>query len=479
MRCIIILFIISACHGQINPMNAAGGTVQPAAATFANPPKLPATGSTYLFTDATAAGTCSGGGVASAVCRWNGRAWLPRSVGPFPGASNTVVLLGDSITMFNAPSADGYLAYNGQAYFTWANAFLKQGFQVVNYAGVSGNTTTQMLARVSTDVVAYSPGWCVVMGGTNDITTGVSSSTIISNLKSIYTALNNAGIRMVLLTILPDSRYGSDSTGQATWVTVNLWMKEWAKQQSSVVLVDTAAAIIDATNPNLAMISTCCMDSGTHPNMSGSYLLGQAIANALSTAMVPPATLPEWNRDPLNFIVNTMNAGTGGSTASGATGSVATSWTLTNNGTTCAGSKGTRSDGLPGVTQIITMTGSGTTSHCDYTQTISGWSNGDTLWAQAEIMAGSVIDHHFLLVMNYHTAGGDYLYTWGGETSQSSQAAVSQTLPSTIVVRTAPKQIWGAILSITAGIYVYGTSGAITVGRVEVRKVVAPSSGDA
>jgi hypothetical protein len=63
-------------------------------ATFASPPSSPGTGDVYLFTDATAAGTCSGGGGSKSQCQWNGSAWV--SIGGGSSGSGGNVVAGSS-----------------------------------------------------------------------------------------------------------------------------------------------------------------------------------------------------------------------------------------------------------------------------------------------------------------------------------------------------------------------------------------------
>lgn len=82
MRLIVVLSIAGACFGQgkqnvvqTGIVDAHGANWIPPAATFASPPSSAATGSVYIFTDAIAVGTCSGGASALAVCRWSGSAW--------------------------------------------------------------------------------------------------------------------------------------------------------------------------------------------------------------------------------------------------------------------------------------------------------------------------------------------------------------------------------------------------------------------
>jgi hypothetical protein len=82
VRFIVVLLIAAACFGQARQNVVQTGTVDarganwlPPSSTFASPPATPATGSVYIFTDASAVGTCSAGGSSLATCRWSGSAW--------------------------------------------------------------------------------------------------------------------------------------------------------------------------------------------------------------------------------------------------------------------------------------------------------------------------------------------------------------------------------------------------------------------
>ncbi|MGA3031155.1 MAG: GDSL-type esterase/lipase family protein [Candidatus Limnocylindrales bacterium] len=76
---------------------------------------------------------------------------------------------------------------------------------LVNNAGVPGDLTGDMLARLNSDVFAYKPEVLFIMGGTNDLGHNVSQATTIANLKAIIVAANARGIRIDLMTIPPDA----------------------------------------------------------------------------------------------------------------------------------------------------------------------------------------------------------------------------------------------------------------------------------
>jgi hypothetical protein len=75
MRCMVVLLTAAACFGQGIANVAQTGTIVPPQATFASPPSSPATGAEWTFTDASAAGVCTGGGSALAKCRYSGSGW--------------------------------------------------------------------------------------------------------------------------------------------------------------------------------------------------------------------------------------------------------------------------------------------------------------------------------------------------------------------------------------------------------------------
>ncbi len=127
---------------------------------------------------------------------------LIQDVGP-ERTPRTFVALGDSLTAWvfapgsHTPSTSG----------TWPAllAGLTDHLTLVHNAGVPGNLTGQMLARLRRDVFAYSPDTLLVMGGTNDIGAYVPVATIVGNLREIVDQSKARGIRVVLLTIPPSN----------------------------------------------------------------------------------------------------------------------------------------------------------------------------------------------------------------------------------------------------------------------------------
>lgn len=125
----------------------------------------------------------------------------------FPNAHN-LVAVGDSQTAERSALGGATLA---QTYsFVVAKAL---GYANVTNAGVAGNTTTQMLARFSTDVLAHHANAVSIMGFVNDMTTNVSGgvwtgsgtsvATTKSNLKTMVQGAQAQHCKVTLLSAVP------------------------------------------------------------------------------------------------------------------------------------------------------------------------------------------------------------------------------------------------------------------------------------
>ena len=123
---------------------------------------------------------------------------------PAKAATNkvyTFVALGDSLTAW--PS--------GSPWPTRLDA-LDPHLTLLHNAGVPGDTTAMMLARVKRDVLAYHPQILFVMGGTNDLGHNIPIATTIANLRQIIVAAKAAGIGVFMLKIPPTSYRGEATT---------------------------------------------------------------------------------------------------------------------------------------------------------------------------------------------------------------------------------------------------------------------------
>ena len=83
--------------------------------------------------------------------------------------------------------------------------FHKSFFDSNNYInkGVSGNNTTQMVARFKKEILDQDPQCVVIMGGTNDLAQGETKMTILSNIKKMAEDADALDIRVILCSVTP------------------------------------------------------------------------------------------------------------------------------------------------------------------------------------------------------------------------------------------------------------------------------------
>lgn len=179
----------------------------------------------------------------------------------------TLVALGDSLTH---PVGTG-----GDAdWLGWADPDGR--FELIGNAGVPGERSDEILARVGQDVVARHPAWVTVLAGTNDISQDVRAEPIIFSLTRIYDALDAAGIRFVAITIPPLVMMSPERV--ATHEAVNAWMRERVEADwpGVGVLGDWSAAL--STNGDGISPAPGFFPDGVHFSAAGAQAAGTALA---------------------------------------------------------------------------------------------------------------------------------------------------------------------------------------------------------
>jgi lysophospholipase L1-like esterase len=139
---------------------------------------------------------------------------------------------------------------------------------LVHNAGVPGDLTSDMRARLQRDVWAYKPAVLFIMGGTNDVANGVSTSTTIANLKAIVVAGKQRHMKVFLMLIPPDSYPRMAPKIQA----LNEAIMRLGNSQKVVV--------IDTFSP-LATSSGTYIPAYTSDGVHLSYAGAQVVANAV------------------------------------------------------------------------------------------------------------------------------------------------------------------------------------------------------
>jgi len=184
-----------------------------------------------------------------------------------PNASkHRVVFIGDSITEAWKPSVPSLFTDD------------------VLDRGVSGQTTSQMLARFRTDVIDLHPVVVHIMGGINDIHNPSGTALTRSNIESMVELARAHGITVILGAVTPSSFFqgspGIEPGPHIAWL--NRWLRDYAEKKG-LIYVDYHASLVDGK----LGIRDGLSNDGLHPNRNGfqvmTPLARAAIARALRT----------------------------------------------------------------------------------------------------------------------------------------------------------------------------------------------------
>lgn len=308
--------------------------------------------------------------IESELADHEGRVTAAELVTPLVRQPSYVAALGDSITIGNG--SNGVDVGSG-SYLTWACA--ASGGALVplinGFSGVSGNTTSQMLARI-TDITNLDPkpSRCLVMGGTNDANGSLNMTNYKSNIQAIISALLEAHIEPVLLLIPPKDANHTEVA------QINAWLSLYGAS-SGVQVIDLYTPYQDGATGQWA--GTFDQD-GTHPTTATSKLMGEVIWSQLKDRIQPksPVLLTAHASDPYNLVTNGIFVGDTNSDGCAnnwveASGAAGANDELVSGGST-----------VPGNWQKVTLAMNGAPY---YTQTITGWSVGDVLLFAARVRA--------------------------------------------------------------------------------------------
>lgn len=199
---------------------------------------------------------------------------------PQPGKPR-IVFLGDSITDF----------WRLNEYFP--------GRDFVN-RGISGQITSQMLARFLPDVVETKAAGFVLLAGTNDIARGVDLEVAKRNVTAICDLADRYKIRVFLATLLPVSDYHmrvnpaferTRARPPATLRTFNEWLTTLARARN-YILVDYYTPLLDSR----AQLAEDLADDGLHPNAKGYRTMAPIVLAAIERAFPSTQSQPSQRR---------------------------------------------------------------------------------------------------------------------------------------------------------------------------------------
>jgi len=373
----------------------------------------------------------------------------------------TAVLFGDSITHRNGPGAfpnagETATYHWSKGYFSWANLLLGKRLRLVKNAGIGGDTTTMMLARISADVLAYKVGWYVILAGVNDASAGTLASVTIANLASIYDQCAANGGRIVALTPWPAQ---SSTTAQRTEIfKVSEWIRAQQQVRKDFVMVDTAGVFID---PATGCPPAAYAADFLHPDADGAAVLGRAIAAALDPLLAGVSSGLVASNDDANLLGNGMFTGNSSGTATG--------WGFDGSGTQSK-AKVARIKGLGEWQQATALTGTVGL----YRDISAGFTAGtDVIYGDCEFEADDdwAANTKFELSVEMSgagVAGGAVVRTV--DMLLANGDAANTTIPRKGVLRTPRLAIPAGVTNVRWVLRLTGT-GTFRVSRASVRKV--------
>ncbi|MEO6908345.1 MAG: SGNH/GDSL hydrolase family protein [Abditibacteriaceae bacterium] len=150
-------------------------------------------------------------------------------------------------------------------------------------AGISGNMSNQMLARLDSDVISKKPDWMTLSCGVNDVwhgARGVPLDDYKKNITQIVEKAQAANIKVMILTSTPIGEdYSNDLN--AKLAPYNDFLHELAKEKNLPIAdlnadMKTARAATGETDSKKNVLT---MD-GVHPNAAGNIVMATGILRA-------------------------------------------------------------------------------------------------------------------------------------------------------------------------------------------------------
>ena len=421
--------------------------------------------------------------------------------------NNSIVLIGDSYIAFHLGGSAPSVTVAAMGYFNWANMLLGKRFHVLQYAGIGGQTTTQILARFKTDALALNPGWILFDGGINDINAGASATTIFNNLKAMIQASQGIGAKVILTTIPIIRAWSSSQANRNVAHSVNAMLKQYCRELNNVILIDWNPLLLSTTD---GMISSNYTFDNTHLNLLGNAIVGDYMANILQSSLPYYDALP-WSLDDeyttntdyahTNLVLNGMLTGTTGYPSST---NVATNWKISSSFLSGGGTSAYNTDYIsskvnalrPSIPdyrsfdfqQIQILPSNGIEKDITFwpsTTTIgSQFSVGDWVYAECEFEADADWNAVSRFQLRLSQGGGgtnadsDDLFGYAANGNGNFPGATSPVyIPRKGTFRTYPFQLTTGNTYLYPAIDFYGIAGTVRIGRMAIRKATPVTVG--
>ena len=177
---------------------------------------------------------------------------------------------------------------------------------VIN-AGVGGNNTRALLARVDADVLAHQPSLVIVMVGTND---SLNSGALVpldeyrANLEALVERITQAGSRVLLATVAPFhlpsllTRHRVESYGDLPpaqrHARVNDLIRDCARRRAlPLAEVNTVFSVLGNIGEEETCLlrnrANCGVADGVHPTAQGYAIIAAVLYQAILDHQLPAA----------------------------------------------------------------------------------------------------------------------------------------------------------------------------------------------
>jgi lysophospholipase L1-like esterase len=194
-------------------------------------------------------------------------------------AARSFVVLGDSLSAW--AFAPGSTSHSTSGVWPSLLAARDPLLSLANNAGVPGNTTGQMLARLQRDVLDCDPDMLFVLGGTNDVGEDVPEATALDNIRTIVETARGQGITVVLLTMPPTNGQYADL--RVIKKQLNVDLADLARSEG-VLLVDIDAVL---STPDGSLAADYAAFDGLHLTQHGEQAVADAVYRALHPTDLP------------------------------------------------------------------------------------------------------------------------------------------------------------------------------------------------
>lgn len=264
-----------------------------------------------------------------------------------PVGNNKLYITGDSLT-------DPDFSQSGVGPINWALGLLGGRWDFLINSAVSGDSLSGILAKMQSLSTDTYPGWAdlpfggvgLVRGGTNHARYGLTVTSFTATIDAITAYALTRVERFIWLCVPPAGGITLPNQAAAVKTFNDYYKLKAAQNPTRVFFIDDCINVRDATTGAALADYFSPAPDEVHMNGRGSYQMGIDLAAALQALMTSwglsyPAPAPNVPTDVYpatnQWLPNPTNVGTAGTKGAGWTGTVATGYNISTNGSGIGG----------------------------------------------------------------------------------------------------------------------------------------------